>query len=278
MLTLTRYKMGRDLYKNPDGPNPQERVGRDSRPAGSQQQRASAPHRQPGGGSSRPRLGRSPSTSRQEPSIGSEWEELKVPSMSSQTQQVPVSSARQQPSTSPSRGVDLHSDWAKVEENPTAFDSGWEELPPPKQASPPRRSAPSSSVRQSLDSSWEQMPGARQSSPLQRKPVSALLQRSSAAASTTGPQRGSSPAGSQRGTSPSSSQLYASAHSAGGRSSASTPSPPRHVALCSCSKCQPTLYERDGMTRKERLRGQCVDGCQCTVCKIKRATQSPMKR
>jgi hypothetical protein len=56
-----------------------------------------------------------------------------------------------------------------------------------------------------------------------------------------------------------------------GPSSSSSPSIPQHSTGCRCAKCQPDLYQADGITRRrERWTVQCVEDCQCVYCNFRR--------
>ncbi|KAF7506710.1 hypothetical protein GJ744_011434 [Endocarpon pusillum] len=187
------------------------------------------------------------SSTPQDQSSGSEWEELRPASMS---QRIPSSLVQR---SSPSS------------QNPNVGSGRPETKRPSVSASRQRRPSLSSMLnRLNLSNSLPKPDTISEWEHLQRPSPSSSLQESSPAVSS----RSSSPCSSQQYYSP-----VTSSHSVAPASSHSTLcSSPRHVSQCRCKRCQPQLYNVDGITRKMALwRGvQCATGCRCAVCEKNR--------
>ena len=186
----------------------------------------------------------SASSSPQDQSSGSEWEEVQPASMSQRT-----------PSPLPQGS-------SPSSQNPNVGSRRPEVKRPSVSASRQRRPSLSSMLnRLNLSNSLPKSNTISEWEHLQRPSPSSSLQESSSAVSL----RSSSPCSSQQYHPPATSThsaALASTHS-------SSRSSPRHVSECRCTRCQPQLYNVDRITRKMALWSgvRCAAGCRCAVCK-----------
>lgn len=191
------------------------------------------------------------SSSPQDQSSSSEWEELRPASMS---QRIPSSLAQRSSPSSQKPNVG----------------SGRPEAKRPSVCAPRQRRPSLSSMlnRLNLSNSLPKPNTISEWEYLQRPSPSSSLQESSPAVTL----RSSSACSSQQYhsvvTSGHSAALASSQHSSHSSSHSSPRSSPPHVSKCRCKRCQPQLYNVDGITRKMALWSgvQCAAGCRCAVC------------